>query len=97
MPVAEEPILLGRNDWVEYHMPDNDEYILIYRAWYTDEECTDRNCAVYKADIETGEIYEETVIPSELKIYWCVGYIDDNRILFVSDYGDGGFIILDLK
>ena len=95
--ITEEPILLGRNDWVEYHMPDSGEYILIYREWYTDEEYTDRHCAVYKADINTGKILEETVIPSELKIYWCVGYIDDNRILFTSDYGEGGFIILDLK
>ncbi len=95
--ITEEPFEMGNRDRIEYHMPDNGEYILIYREWYTDEEYTDGHCAIYKADINTGKILEETAIPSELKIYWCVGYIDDNRILFASDYGEGGFIILDMK
>lgn len=95
--ITEEPFEMGNRDRIEYHMPDNGEYILIYREWYTDEEYTDRHCAIYKADTETGKILEETVLPSELEINWCVGYIDSNRILFVSDYENGGFIILDLK
>ena len=95
--ITEELFEMGNRDRIEYHMPDNGEYILIYREWYTDKEYTDRHCAIYKADIETGKILEETVLPSELEINWCVGYIDSNRILFVSDYENGGFIILDLK
>ncbi len=95
--ITEEPFEMGNRYWIEYHMPPDKEYILIYREWYTDDEYTDRHCAIYKANIETGKILEETVLPSELKIQWCVGYIDSNRILFVSDYGEGGFIILDLK
>ncbi len=95
--ITEEPFEMGNRDRIEYHMPDNGEYILIYREWYTDEEYTDGHCAIYKVDIETGKIIEERELPSELKIQWCVGYIDNNRILFVSGYDESGFIILDLK
>lgn len=95
--ITEEPFEMGNRDRIEYHMPDNGEYILIYREWYTDEEYTDGHCAIYKDDIETGEILSETELPAGLDIVRCVGYIDDNRILFVSGYGESGFIILDLK
>ncbi len=95
--IAKEPFTMGNGDYIDYNMPFDRDYIMIYRQWYTDEEYNDRHYAVYKADIETGEILEETELPQDLLLNWCVGYIGNDRFLFASDYGDRGFIIVDLK
>ncbi len=95
--VAKESFTMGNGDYIDYDMPSDRDYIMIYRQWYTDEEYTDRHYAVYKADIETGEILEETELPQDLLLNWCVGYIGNDRFLFDSDYGNRGLIIVDLK
>lgn len=95
--VTEVPFPMGNWDRIDYEMPSDRDYIMIYREWYTDEEHTDRHYAVYKADIGTGEIFEETELPQDLMLNWCVGYIGNNCFMFASDYGYRGFIIVDMK
>ncbi len=92
--ITEEPFEMGNYDYIDYHIGPDSDFIIVFRRWYTDEEHSDENYALYKMKPETGEIYEEIKLPSSYT--HSIGFIGGDKFLLSAKYENGGLLIVDL-
>ena len=80
-------------DYIEYYMPENGEYILIYKYAYTDGNNVTFPAQVYKINPDTAEIENMYEFPKEYMFTDSGLMIDDDTFGCIS----GGLVLIDIE
>lgn len=80
-------------DYIEYHMPENGEYILLYKRAYTTENDVTLPAQVYKINPDTAEVEDMYELPKEYRFTENGLMVDNDTFACVS----GGLLLIDIE